>query len=295
MGALSLTASKAVQRRGFGPLVPGVFHVPYPDPYRQGADTAVAQSIDAIERLFRSAVPPEEVAAIVVETVQGEGGYVVPPERFFRELERIAQAHGILLVFDEVQCGMGRTGKLWAWEHFGVAPDILVTAKGIASGMPLGAIIARAELMDWTPGAQASTFGGNPVAVAAALATMDLMEGGIIENAARVGAHIMERLREWPRKFANVGDVRGLGLMIGIEIVRDQRTKERAPELRGGIVQRAFEHGVLLLGAGESAIRLCPPLVITREQADFALDVLEDCLHSVGHGLPEKPACVTAA
>ncbi len=183
LGALSLTASKAVQRRGFGPLIPGVCHVPYPDSYRQGG-AAAAASLEAIERLFRTILPPEEVAAIVVEPVQGEGGYLVPPKGFLEDLARIAQAHGILLVFDEVQCGMGRTGKLWAWEHSGVAPDILTTAKGIASGLPLSAMIARADLMDWKPGAQASTFGGNPVAVAAALKTLDLLEESLIDNAA---------------------------------------------------------------------------------------------------------------
>ncbi|MGE5645098.1 MAG: acetyl ornithine aminotransferase family protein [Acidobacteriota bacterium] len=256
LGALSLTASKAVQRRGFGPLVPGVFHVPY-------GETA------AIERLFRTAVPPEEVAAIVVEPVQGEGGYIVPPADFLPELERLARRHGILLVFDEVQCGMGRTGKLWAWEHFGVAPDILTTAKGIASGMPLGAMIARAELMDWTPGAHASTFGGNPVAIAAALETLDLLEGGIIENAARVGRRAMERLAGWPARYPSVREVRGLGLMIGIEL---------APGLRDGVIQRAFERGLLTLGAGENALRLSPPLIVTEAQADFALDTIEGCL-----------------
>jgi 4-aminobutyrate aminotransferase len=294
MGALSLTASKAVQRRGFGQLVPGVFHVPYPDSYRQGAD-AVELSIDAIERLFRTAVPPEEVAAIVVEPVQGEGGYLIPPKQFFEELHRIARAHGILLVFDEVQCGMGRTGKLWAWEHFGVAPDILTSAKGIASGMPLSAMLARADLMDWKPGAHASTFGGNPVSAAAALATLDLLQGGLVANAARIGAHIIERLNTWPERFANVGDVRGLGLMIGIEMVRDRRTRERARPLRDEVLQLAFDRGLLVLGAGENSIRLSPPLVVTREQADFALDVLEDCLRNIGRSAAPQPASIQAA
>lgn len=280
LGALSLTASKAVQRRGFGPLVPGVYHVPYPDSYRQG-DRAGRMSIEAIERLFRTIVPPEEVAAIVVEPVQGEGGYLVPPAGFLADLERIAKAHGILLVFDEVQCGMGRTGKLWAWEHCGVAPDILTTAKGIASGMPLSAMIARADLMQWKPGAQASTFGGNPVTVAAALETLDLLEESLIENAARVGAHMMERLAAWPKRIRSVGDVRGLGLMIGIELVRDRETKERAQDLRDAVVERAFKRGLLVLGAGENAIRLCPPLLVTREQADFAMDVLEEACEAV--------------
>jgi len=280
LGALSLTASKAVQRRGFGPLIPGVYHVPYPDTYRHGG-AAANLSLEAIERLFHTILPPEEVAAIVVEPVQGEGGYLVPPEGFLQDLARIAKAHGILLVFDEVQCGMGRTGKLWAWQHSGVAPDILTTAKGIASGMPLSAMIARADLMHWKPGAHASTFGGNPVAIAAALETLDLLGEGLVDNAARVGAHMMERLASWPARIASVGDVRGVGLMIAIELVRDRHTKERAPELRDAVVERAFERGLLVLGAGENSIRLCPPLLITREQADFALDVLEEACTAV--------------
>jgi len=295
MGSLSLTASKAVQRRGFGALVPGVHHAPYPDPYRQGETASVDASLEAIDRLLHTVASPEEVAAIFVEPVQGEGGYVIPPQRFFEELRKLADAHGILLVFDEVQCGMGRTGKLWAWENFGVAPDIITTAKGIASGMPLGAIIARADLMQWKPGAHASTFGGNPVAIAAALETLDLLQTELIDNAAQVGAHMMERLRKWPERFPNVGQVRGLGLMIGVEIVRDQRSKEHAQGLRDDVIQGAFERGLLILGAGENTLRLSPPLVITREQADFAVDVLEECLHSLGRGSESKPACVTAA
>ncbi len=295
MGALSLTASKAVQRRGFGPLVPGVFHVPYPDAYRLGGESAAERSLSAIEHLFRTVAPPEEVAAIFIEPVQGEGGYLVPPQKFIDELARLAQAHGILLVFDEVQCGMGRTGKMWASDHFGAVPDILLTAKGIASGLPLSAMIARAELMEWRPGAHASTFGGNPVAVAAALATIELLESELIDNAARVGEHMLARLREWPRRYATVGDVRGLGLMIGIEMVRDQRTKQRAPELRDQVIQQAFQRGVLVLGAGENTIRLCPPLVVTRDQADYALDVIEHCLEQPGRLADPRPACETAA
>jgi 4-aminobutyrate aminotransferase len=273
MGSLSLTASKAVQRRGFGPLLPGVFHVPYPR-----SEESAAASIEAIERLFHTVAPAEEVAAIVFEPVQGEGGYLVPPRKFFDDLQRLARQHGILLVADEVQSGMGRTGKMWACEHFGLVPDILATAKGIASGLPLGAIIARAGLMDWKPGAHASTFGGNPVAVAAALATLDLLESGLIANAARVGAHLMTRLRDWPQRFPHVAEVRGLGLMIGIEIVRDQRSREKAPDLRDQLVQMAFERGLLVLGAGENTLRLSPPLIITTKQADFACGVLEQCL-----------------
>jgi 4-aminobutyrate aminotransferase len=230
------------------------------------------------DTLLKTIAPPEETAAIVVEPVLGEGGYVVPPKKFFDELARVAQQNGILLIFDEVQSGMGRTGKMWAAEHFDAVPDILAVAKGIAGGMPLGATVARADLMTWPPGAHASTFGGNPVCCAAALATIALLEEGLMKNAARMGAHLMDRMREWPARFPHVGEVRGLGLMIGIDLVRDQRTKEKAPELRGRVLRQAFERGLLVLGAGDNAIRLCPPLVITRDQCDFAMETLEECL-----------------
>jgi 4-aminobutyrate aminotransferase len=283
MGALSLTASKPVQRRGFGPLIPGVFHTPYAYcyrcPYGKTVDTCAVECATAIEdRLFKTIAPAEEVAAIVVEPVQGEGGYVVPPAMFFDELASIAEKHGVLLIFDEVQSGMGRTGKMWAAEHFGAAPDILAVAKGIASGLPLGATVARAEVMSWGPGAHASTFGGNPVSVAASLVTLDLLERGLVDNAARIGAYMLDRLREWPRRFPQVGDVRGLGLMLGIELVEDRETRVRAHDLRDRVVQMAFERGLLVLGAGENTLRLSPPLVISRDQAAFALDILEECL-----------------
>jgi len=282
LGALSLTASRAVQRRGFAPLLPGVHHVPYPDcyhcPYGQQEDTCRLECVEAIRERLRSALPPDEVAGIVIEPVLGEGGYVTPPAKFFQALERLAREHGIYLVVDEVQSGLGRTGKMWASEHFGITPDIMAVAKGIASGLPLGAMVARAEFMDWPPGAHASTFGGNPVAVAASLVTLELLEQELVENAARVGAHIMERICSWPKRFPCVGHVRGLGLMIGFELVRDQATRERAPELRDQLVRLAFERGLLVLGAGPSAVRLSPPLVITQEQADFAVDTLEECL-----------------
>jgi 4-aminobutyrate aminotransferase len=213
-----------------------------------------------------------------VEPVQGEGGYIVPPKKFFDELARVAHENGILLIFDEVQSGMGRTGKMWAAQHFDAVPDIFAVAKGIASGLPLGATVARADLMTWPPGAHASTFGGNPVACAAALTTIALLEESLIDNAARMGQHVMRRLREWPSRFPVVGDVRGLGLMIGVELVRDQATKQKAPQLRDRVVQMAFERGLLILGAGDNTIRLCPPLVITRDQCDFAIDTLEECL-----------------
>jgi 4-aminobutyrate aminotransferase len=283
MGALSLTARKAVQRAGFGPLIPGVVHAPYPYCYRcpfgRQPETCAVECVKHIEdTLLKTIAPAEETAAIVVEPVQGEGGYVVPPQKFFDELARVASQNGILLIFDEVQSGMGRTGKMWAAEHFGTVPDILAVAKGIASGMPLGATVARADLMTWPPGAHASTFGGNPVCCAAALATIALLEEGLMENAARMGAHLMDHMRAWPARFPQVGDVRGMGLMIGIELVRDRETKEKAPELRDRVLRQAFERGLLVLGAGDSTIRLCPPLVITRDQCDFAMETLEECL-----------------
>jgi 4-aminobutyrate aminotransferase len=197
------------------------------------------------------------------------------------ELQEVAHRHEILLVFDEIQSGMGRTGKMFAAEHFGAVPDIMTIAKGIASGLPISATVARAGIMDWKPGAHASTFGGNPVAIEAALATIALLEQELIDNAARIGSHIMDRLRDWPRRFPFIGEVRGLGLMIGIEFVRDQKTKERAPDLRDRVVELAFERGLLTLGAGPNTIRLCPPLIITNDQADFAVDTLEECLQAL--------------
>lgn len=285
MGALSLTARKAVQRARFGPLVPGVAHTPYPYCYRcpfgkepRGCAVECVRFIE--DTLLKTISPPEETAAIVVEPVQGEGGYVVPPRKFFEELARLAERHGILLIFDEVQSGMGRTGRMWAAEHFDAAPDILAVAKGIASGMPLGATVARAGLMTWPPGAHASTFGGNPVSCAAALATIALLEESLVENAARMGERMMDLMRDWPARFPNVGEVRGLGLMIGAELVRDQATKERAPRLRDRVVALAFERGLLVLGAGENTLRLCPPLVVTRDQCEFAVETLEECLRT---------------
>lgn len=290
MGSLALTGSKTIHKRGFFPMMPGVHHVPYPNCYRcsygKTPDECAVDCIKVFEdQLFRHTVPPEEIAAIFIEPVQGEGGYVVPPRKFFDELRRVADRYGILIVADEIQSGMGRTGKMFACEHFGLVPDILALAKGIASGMPLGATVARAEIMDWPPGAHASTFGGNPVCVSAALATLELLERELVENAARIGQHLMDRLRGLPRKFPIVGEVRGLGLMIGIEIVRDQQTKERAPELRDRIVQACFERGLLVLGAGPNSIRLSPPLIITRDQADFAAETIENVLGEVTPGV----------
>jgi 4-aminobutyrate aminotransferase len=283
MGALSLTARKAVQRAGFGPLIPGVVHAPYPNCYRcpfgQKEETCAVECVKHIEdTLLKTIAPAEETAAIVVEVVQGEGGYVVPPKKFFDELARVAHTNGILLVCDEVQSGMGRTGKMWAAQHFDLVPDIFSVAKGIASGMPLGATVARADLMTWPPGAHASTFGGNPVCCAAAITTIGLLQNGLVENAAKMGAHIRSRIDDWPNRFPHVGQVRGLGLMIGIELVRDQKSREKAPELRDKIVDLAFERGLLILGAGENTLRLCPPLVVTKDQCDFAVNTLEECL-----------------
>ncbi|MBZ5606064.1 MAG: acetyl ornithine aminotransferase family protein [Acidobacteriia bacterium] len=286
MGSLGLTGSKSVQQKGFFPVMQGVHHVPYANCYRcaygKTPDTCAVECVKVIEdQLFRHTVPPEEVAAIFVEPVQGEGGYVVPPKKFFDELRTLADKYEILIAADEVQSGMGRTGKMFASEHFDLVPDIMTLAKGIASGMPLGAMVARADVMDWRPGAHASTFGGNPVCVSAALATIELLEQELVDNAARVGAHMKARLAEFPRKFPIVGDVRGLGLMIGIEIVRDQATKERAPDLRDKIERMCFERGLLVLGAGPNSIRLSPPLVITKDQADHAVDTIEECLNTI--------------
>src|SRR5262252_5138609 len=288
MGALSLTASKVQQRRRFMPVVPGVAHVPYPDVYRrpEGMSEAsyVKECVQFIEdRVFKTIMAPEECAAIFIEPIQGEGGYLPAPTQFMQELRRICDQNGILLVADEVQCGAGRTGKWWAIEHSGVEPDIVTIAKGIASGMPLGVTLARAEIMDWVPGSHASTFGGNPVCIEAALATMDVLEREAIHNADVVGNHMMKRLREWVKTHPMVGDVRGRGLMIGVEIVKDKKAKTPAHDERERIVELAFERGLLFLGAGENSIRLAPPLVVTAEQADIAMDVLEECI-----GIVEK-------
>ena len=292
MGALSLTASKPQQRRRFAPLVPGVTHVRYPDVYRgsvggpqQAEEFALGCARLIEDKLFKTSLPPEEVAALFVEPIQGEGGYVIAPTVFMQELRRICDRHGILLVVDEVQSGVARTGKWWAVEHTGVEPDIICIAKGIASGMPLGITMSRAHVMDWVPGSHASTFGGNPVAVAAALATLEVIEKeNLLANSAKVGKHILTRMADWPSRHKLVGDVRGRGLMIGVDIVKDQGTKEYAAVERDRIVEMAFEKGVLFLGCGPSTIRVCPPLVVTHEEADVAVDVLEECITAVGKG-----------
>jgi len=295
MGALSLTCSKAQQRRRFSPLVPGVVHVPYPNLYHrpEGVDAAeyarsCARYIEDV--VFRTEVPPEECAAIFCEAFQGEGGYLPAPAEFMQELRSICDKHGILLVCDEVQSGMGRTGKWWAVEHTGVEPDMITVAKGIASGMPLSVLVTKAHLMDWQPGAHASTFGGNPVCIAAALATMDVLEREAVKNSATVGSYVMERIAEWPRVLPLVGDVRGRGLMIGVEIVTDKKAKTPGADERDRIVEKAFENGILFLGAGPNTIRMSPPLIVTKEQADIALDILEQAIKDVAASHHHKSA-----
>jgi 4-aminobutyrate aminotransferase len=285
MGALSLTGSKAQQKRRFGPLIPGVTHVRYPYVYRGctgGPQEAEAFSLGCAryieEKIFKTIVPAEEVAAIFIEPIQGEGGFVVAPDNFLRELRAICNRHGILLVVDEVQSGCGRTGKWWAIEHSGVEPDIVCLAKGIASGLPLGVCMAKAEVMDWGAGSHASTFGGNPVSIASALKTIEIIEREGMANAARVGQFIIDRVRGWVQTHPSVGDVRGRGLMIGIELVKDKDTREPAVELRNRIETLAFERGLMVLGCGENSLRMSPPLIVSQEEATVALDILEEAL-----------------
>jgi len=266
-GALSLTASKASQRRRFAPLLSQVFHAPFPTAAR---NVTTDQTVERIEELFATVAPPESVAAVFVEPIQGEGGYLVPPDDFLPRLRELTAKHGILLVADEVQSGMGRTGHLLAVEHWGVEPDIVCLAKGIASGLPLGAFIARAEQMSWPPGSHGSTFGGNPIACAAGLVTMDLLEAGLMDNAARVGAQLQDGLREIASSHRSVTDVRGIGLMLALEL----KTSEHAAKL----VQAAFERGLLLLTAGTRAVRISPPLVLNPDEAATGLEIIASAL-----------------
>ena len=266
-GALSLTASKASQRRRFAPLLSSVFHAPFPTAAR-GVTTD--ETMRRLEELFATVAPPESVAAVFVEPIQGEGGYLVPPDDFLPRLRELTLKHGILMVADEVQSGMGRTGRLLSIEHWGVEPDIVCLAKGIASGLPLGAFIARAEQMNWPPGSHGSTFGGNPVACAAGLATLDLLEDGLMENATRVGAVLQDGLREIAATRPHVTDVRGLGLMLALEL--------KTPELANKLVQSAFERGLLLLTAGTRAVRISPPLVLDAEEAATGLEIIAAAL-----------------
>ena len=278
LGALSLTASRASHRAHFGPLIPGVHHVPYGFcqrcAYQLSYGSCGIECVEVLEKkLFRHEVRPEEVAAIFVEPIQGEGGYVVPPPEYLPMLQDLCRRHGILLVADEIQTGFGRTGKMFACEHWGVEPDILCVAKGIASGMPLGAMIARAEISSWTRSTHGSTFGGNPVACAAALATIALIEDGLVKNAAEVGGYLKDKLERVKTKHPAIGDVRGLGLMVGVEFAQPDGKRAPDAKLRDQVMQACFEKGLLLLSCGESTLRFCPPLIITRAEVDSAVEI----------------------
>jgi 4-aminobutyrate aminotransferase len=286
-GALSLTASKVVQRAGFGPFLPEVYHVPYPYQYRcdfcRGEPDCSRGCVRHIEDdLFGRRLDPQSVAAIVVEPIQGEGGYVVPPPGYLKDLRALCDRHGILLICDEVQSGVGRTGKMFACEHDGIEPDVITVAKGLGSGMPIGAFIAKESVMKWGPGAHGSTFGGNPVCCAAALTTLDLVEREYMANAVTMGTRLMAGVKQLAARHARIGDVRGKGLMIGIEFVKDKQTREPNPELVAKLERLAFSKGLLLLGAGKTSLRLAPPLVIDEYDVDTALNILDQCLAELG-------------
>jgi len=277
LGACTLTASKSVQRRGYGPMLPEVHHSYYAQCYRCPVNrepaTCDVECLDHLETLFHTIAPPDEVAAVVVEPVQGEGGYYVPKKEFLERLRALTREHGILLVADEVQSGMGRTGRMFASEHFGLEPDIITLAKGIASGMPVAAMLASRTTMDFASGGHGSTYGGNAVCCAAALATLDLLEEGLVANAAEVGAHLLDQLKDLARRHDAIGEARGLGLMLAIDLID--------PALVGPVLEGAFQRGLLLLGCGESAVRLAPPLIVTREEADTAVAILDDVMRSL--------------
>ena len=286
LGALSLTASRASHRAYFGPLIPGVHHLPYGFchrcPYQLKYDSCGVECVSLIEKtLFRYEVRPDEVAAIFVEPVQGEGGYVVPPPEYLPMLQDLCRKHGILLVVDEIQSGFGRTGKMFASEHWGIEPDIVCAAKGIASGMPIGAMIARAEISTWTRSSHGSTFGGNPVACAAALATIELLEKGLVENAAQVGVILKEQLMALKSRHAVIGDVRGLGLMIGVEFESADGSHAPDAQLRDRVMQQCFAQGLLLLSCGESTLRFCPPLIVTAEETKTAVEIFDAAVTAV--------------
>ncbi len=286
MGALSLTASKTIQKKHYNPLVPGITHIPYAYCYRCAynltypkCDLYCAHWVE--DTLFRTTVPPEEVAAIFVEPIQGEGGYIVPPPEFHKTLKKIAQKYGILYVADEVQAGMGRTGKMFAMQHFGVSADIIALAKGIASGLPLGAMIAPAKIMNWEAGSHASTFGGNPLSCQAAMATIELLENNLMANADRQGKRLMDGLLELHKTYECIGDVRGKGLMVAVELVTDRETKAPAVRWRSRIINRAFEKGLLVLGCGENSIRFSPSLTVTASEVDVCLSIFEEAVREV--------------
>jgi len=284
MGAVTFTASKPTYHGGFYPLMPGVVHAPYPNPYRPVLDTRPGEDYgEAVVRYIEKQIlthilPPNEVAGVLVETIQGEGGYIVPPEGFYPALRKLCDKHGILMIVDEVQSGMGRTGKWWAIEHFGVEPDMFTSAKGIASGMPLGACIARKSVMDWKAGTHGNTYGGNPVACAASLATIDLIESEYMENAATIGQYAMDVLNELKLRHPSIGDVRGKGLMIGVEFIKDQESKEPAAELVDRLGKLAYERGLLLLSCGKSVVRIAPPLCITKAEIDEGMLIFDEAL-----------------
>lgn len=279
MGSLSFTASKYTQQKGFFPTMPGVTHVPYPNPYRPllaGEDQGAAVLNYIENMLFQSNVPPSEVAAILVEPIQGEGGYLVPPPGFLEGLRALCDRHGILLIFDEVQSGIGRTGKMFASEHWGVQPDIMTLAKGLGSGLPIGMVVAKRSIMSqWKRGAHGNTYGGNPICCAAAIATLDLVRGGLMQNAARMGEHFMLRLQELQARHAVIGEVRGRGLMIGMELVTDRHSRTAARELCDRFITRAYENGLLLLSCGQSTVRFMPPLTVNAAEIDEAVAILD--------------------
>jgi 4-aminobutyrate aminotransferase len=291
MGSLSFTASKARQQERFFPTMPGVWHVPFPDPYRPvfaippGGDVGDAV-VDYIEDvLFPEALPPDEVAAVLVEPIQGEGGYIIPPPNFFPRLREMCDKYGILLIADEVQSGVGRTGKWWAIQHWGVEPDIVCIAKGIASGVPMGAMAARKSIgAKWIPGAHGNTYGGNPIAAVSTLKTLELIENGMMQNAAEMGAYILDALAEIQARHPSIGHIRGRGLMIGVEFVKDQKTKEHAKEMRDKIVHRCFERGLLSLGCGHSTVRFMPALMIDKALVDEGLGIFESAVTEVERG-----------
>ncbi|MDT7541942.1 MAG: 4-aminobutyrate aminotransferase [Acidobacteriota bacterium] len=286
LGSLSLTSSRVAQRTGFKRQALDVVHVPFPNVFRHpftGERTdAATVSRDCLawieERLFKTTTPPEEVAGIVVECVQGEGGYVPAPKEFLQGLRRICDEHGIMLIVDEVQSGMGRTGRMFASEHYDLKPDIVTIAKGIGSGLPIGACVARADLMDWKPGAHASTFGGNPVCIAAALKTIELLQNGLVKNSAEVGDYLKAGLEKLKAKHASIGDVRGFGMMLGVEFVTDRETLKADAEMRDRVEIECFNRGLIILGAGANTIRWSPPLILTGENVDVALEIFDEAI-----------------
>jgi 4-aminobutyrate aminotransferase len=288
MGSLAFTSSKVTQQAGFFATMPGVTHVPYPNAYRPlfAGDDQGRAVLDYLRMLFEKNVPPQEVAAILVEPIQGEGGYLVPPDGFLAGLRALCDEHGMLLVFDEVQSGVGRTGKMFASEHWGVRPDLMCLAKGLGSGLPIGALVAKRRLMaQWKRGAHGNTYGGNPLACAAANATLDLVREGLADNAAQVGAHFMEQLRGLMREFPCIGQVRGRGLMIGMELIEADAARTPAALLCDALVTAAFHHGLLLLSCGKSTVRFMPPLTVTREEVDEAMTRLRGALvEALGKG-----------